>query len=301
MFISRIQLAKTIGARWRKISPEKLKHYQALAKEDHERYANEMKEYEKKLKNLKAKEEAARLEQKEEKVQEAKTPEQVPVQEKQEDDGKVAGQACLKVNSQSSQNHEEEREVLRKRSREGTDTEHGISEDGESSMISKKLKDENDNDNASTSTIQSHLASTSTTSLSSAGANQHPNDDLRKDPLMGTNNPTSLSNALSSILMTGGAPADLLMRHGKESISKEKEILQLLQMQQNLLGGFSNVRGGNIPSISSMLATQGIQQFASSPLTGGGRDTQTKLDLLRQMQMTRGGVNHSSGDDTSDH
>ena len=36
-------LAKTIGRRWKKISPERLEHYKALAKKDQDRYAVDMK------------------------------------------------------------------------------------------------------------------------------------------------------------------------------------------------------------------------------------------------------------------
>ena len=42
-------LAKTIGARWKSIDPERLKHYKDLATQDLHRYAREMKAYEAKL------------------------------------------------------------------------------------------------------------------------------------------------------------------------------------------------------------------------------------------------------------
>lgn len=46
-------LAKTIGARWRKIDKETSKHYKALATKDLHRYAREMKEYDAKQSNKK--------------------------------------------------------------------------------------------------------------------------------------------------------------------------------------------------------------------------------------------------------
>ena len=42
-------LAKTIGARWKQIEGEEMKHYKDLATQDLRRYANQMKEYEAKL------------------------------------------------------------------------------------------------------------------------------------------------------------------------------------------------------------------------------------------------------------
>ena len=54
-------LAKTIGRRWKEITPERLAHYKALAKTDQKRYVDEMKVYEEKLKQLWLEEEEQKL------------------------------------------------------------------------------------------------------------------------------------------------------------------------------------------------------------------------------------------------
>ena len=52
-------LAKTIGARWKKVPADDLARYRELAKMDHVRYTDEMKVYEEKLHRMKEKEEEA--------------------------------------------------------------------------------------------------------------------------------------------------------------------------------------------------------------------------------------------------
>ena len=59
-------LAKTIGRRWKKITPERLEHYKALAKKDQDRYAVDMKAHEKKLRELRSQEQVANKQKKEE-------------------------------------------------------------------------------------------------------------------------------------------------------------------------------------------------------------------------------------------
>jgi hypothetical protein len=58
-------LAKTIGRRWKKITPERLEHYKALAKKDQDRYAVDMKAHEKKLRELWSQEQVANKKKKE--------------------------------------------------------------------------------------------------------------------------------------------------------------------------------------------------------------------------------------------
>ncbi len=64
-------LAKTIGRRWKKISPERLEHYKALAKKDQDRYAEDMKVHEEKLRELWFQEQAAKKKEQEAKEVEA--------------------------------------------------------------------------------------------------------------------------------------------------------------------------------------------------------------------------------------
>ena len=58
-------LAKTIGRRWKEVTPERLTHYKALAKTDQKRYVDEMEVYEDKLKQLWLEEEEQKLRTKE--------------------------------------------------------------------------------------------------------------------------------------------------------------------------------------------------------------------------------------------
>ncbi len=207
-----------------------------------------MKVYEKKLKDLRAKEEADRLEQQKQKLEEEerKKCEEQEVKEAKEDEENPVEQStdkeregldaqmkkvgyenhicdAMKVDSKaSSQNVHYEDEIMsndaalytssslsRKRSRGDDANTEGISKKEEIPVLSRK-KSKIDA-NAAPDTNATTLGPSL---ISSTVANQQRHfNDQGKDHLLDVNHPSrSASNSLSSILLNGGTTSDLLMR-----------------------------------------------------------------------------------------
>jgi len=230
-------LAKTIGRRWKKILPERLEHYKALAKKDQERYAVEMKVHEEKLRALWFKEQ-----------EDNEKKQQKEAAEKAEAD-LVARKASDKTNEVPVQNNDasfaqkngfEEKEVhIKKRKsddRLSVPPTHNDSDANSESSYPKKVKSYHAD---SPSQVDSTTVASNNTSSSPVNSEIRPNimSMLLGNPNQGQINDSPLEIGMDSIDMDTMVVIKQVDEQIKKLLNLRNQLVQNSNQKHRLLQG----------------------------------------------------------------